>query len=185
MRNLLVVHVDLALDLVGSARCFRRLGFDRLLFLVGVNWAFQGYDTVLRDHFDVVRVGRQRFVLDDGSPHLLSQRPVRRVFFLLGGSRFVRIPVTLVHLGVVRSGSAARLCRVLSCCYAETTENQSRRQKRMTCIPHCKSYHYEISPVSSPRPSNHHVRLVTARSGEELEQQTAPSRAGASSICRQ
>src|SRR5664279_183314 len=96
-----------------GARDFSGLGGNGLLLGLGVNRSLQRDLTVLRDDLDVVGVGRQRFVTHDGLTNLLRTVAVRTIFLLLVGGRFILILISLIHLGIVDSGSRLVVVGVL------------------------------------------------------------------------
>ena len=62
----------------------------------------QGDGAILTDDLDVVGVCGQRLVGDNGLPDLLRQVAIRAIHLLLIGGDRTRLPISLVHLGIVR-----------------------------------------------------------------------------------
>src|SRR5579864_5451257 len=80
---------------------FRRLAFDRMLLFFGADGPFQRDLPVLGDHLHVVSVSGKALVRLNGLSNLLCELTIGTIVLLLICSRFVGIPVSLIHLGVV------------------------------------------------------------------------------------
>jgi len=77
-------------------------GDDRFAFVIRPNWSFKRDGAVLADDFDVMSVGGERLIGDDGFADLLSQVPIV-VIFLLGSSGYRRVrSILLIGSRVVR-----------------------------------------------------------------------------------
>ena len=93
----LLFNGELISNLIRATDDRFRLGSNTLLLLLGMNGALQRHRSVFRDDLDVVPIGRQRFVSDQGLTDFFSEYSVRSCFRLL----VCRIVLSLVSARII------------------------------------------------------------------------------------
>src|SRR5581483_4848632 len=97
-------YFEFACDLVRTGD-FGSFGLDCLLFIFRTNWPFQCDRAVLHNNLYVMRIGRERLVLNNPLSDLLSHISIRNVVFLLIGGGCGLIAIPLIDFGIVRGHS--------------------------------------------------------------------------------